>query len=191
MKDKTLVNMQDGTVTAFSNRIYIIVDADTDTDMITFKLKDGTVINWPVPDASNLNGFQKRAYMYGLLSKVKAALAPYPKNKYKEVIQRKIKELYKGEFKAKIFGDSMSVIKLTDIQKAYAIAKSKQDPSFIHWSNVDNAEVISEVLSDWNNKSRSEKNAVRKNPYVQLELAGLNVTTHPEASKVLKNENEN
>jgi len=184
-KVTNIVEMSDGTTVDFGKRGTLVTSINLDSATIVFKMVTGAVINWQVEGVENLSDFQKKVYLYGLLSKIKSAMAPVAKEDLECFINKQIETINSGTFLVRAFGDTVGEVKLTDIQKAYAIAKSKQNPDFIHWANVDDVNVISEVSTDWKAKSTQEKNVVRRNPYVQLELSILGTASNPDAGTEL------
>ena len=184
-KVTNIVEMQDGTKIDFGKRGTLHTSVDLPTNTISFKMVTGDIINWVVPGTEGLTDFQKKVYLYGILSKIKTAMAPVDLKELKKFIEKQMEAINNGIFIVRAFGDTVREVKLTDIQKAYAIAKSKQNPDFIHWGNVEDTSVIEQVSQDWEAKSTSEKNADKRNPYVQLELATMHIAANPEVGAVL------
>jgi len=180
-----VVQMEDGTTIDFGKRGVVDISIDLKSATMVFKTVNGKVISWQVQEIDNLFPFQKKVYLYGVLSKIRTAMAPVDRAELEDFINKQIEAINAGIFNVRAFGDPTREVKLLDIQKAYAIAKSKQTTGFEHWANVDDVRVIGEVLGDWATKSASAKNKIRRNPYVQLELSLLQTAKHPEAGSEL------
>jgi len=175
-KEVRIVTLEDGTQANFGARANLLSTIDLETSTLTFKLVTGKVVNWVITEIDNLTAFQKTVYMYGLLEKIKTSLAPVKLPKIEEAIAKQIAAIAKGEFNIRSINNAGEVV-LTDLQKAYALAFSKQYPDKAGWSEVDSPATIAEVLEVWENKTPAQRNAIRRHPSVAWELNVMAIAT--------------
>ena len=168
-----LVTLEDGSVVDFGVRANVLVDIDQDTQVIAFALSNGKKISWVISGLENLTPFQVQVYLYGLASKVKSSLARFKDlTEVEAAIHKQIESIDSGVFILR--SGKEASLSLSNLQKAYAIVKS-QEEAFASWINVDSEEVIKEVLARWETFSTANKNALRKNAYIKLEVSKLEV----------------
>jgi len=171
-KEKALniVTMEDGTQANFGSRNKVLSAIDLATKDITFRVADGTIINWVPKETDNLSPFQLTVFLYGLLERVKTGLSSTKSlSKVAEVINAQIGTIDKGEFNIRSIS-STGAIELTLLQKAYALAMAGVEGGNPNWANVDNSEAIEQVLAVWENKTPVERNAIRRHPLVQTQI---------------------
>jgi len=99
------VTLSDGTTANFGSKTQLISTLDVATATLTFKLATGAVITWAVQDIDNLEDFQKKVYLYGLLEKVKSTLSPAKKDQLEDSINSSIDSIKKGEFNIRAAGN--------------------------------------------------------------------------------------
>ncbi len=182
-KVERLVTLEDGSVVNFGARANVLVHSDNEAKVITFALSNGKKITWAAPEVEGLTPFQVQVYLYGLAAKVKSSLAPLKDlADIEKAIAKQIASIDSGVFILKSNGRE-AVAKLTNLQKAYALVKSATT-GFESWEDVDAAEVITEVIERWEALTVSQRNSIRKNAYVKLELARLDVVSAKEAELI-------
>jgi hypothetical protein len=168
-----IITMDNGKAVDFGKRANVLVDIDQE-GIITFSLANGKSVVWKVSDLDNLTPFQVQVFLYGLASKVKSSLAPIKElDAIEAVINKQIESINNGTFYLKVGKEA--VAKLTNLQKAYAIVKASTDVDFADWTDLTKVEVIEDVVARWEAFTTSEKNSIRKNAYVKLELAKLDI----------------
>jgi hypothetical protein len=140
----------------------------TENNTISFNFVDGSKVDL---DVSSLSEEVKQdALLYGLTNKVKAALAG--KKTLQETIDEVTKQV-KGIQEGNFYLKSMSVTaELTLELKAFAKVKSLQ-AAFVHWADISNPVVVSEVLEFWKGLDRAAKNRVARNTNVMAALIQL------------------
>lgn len=176
-KKQRVVTMKDGSQVNFGVRGNVISSVDTETSTLNFKVITGDTITF---DASGIEGqpvdalteFQKQVYLHGLLAKVKSSLAPIKVEDLVTAITKQLESLAKAEFNVRGAGSEV-VTGLTILEKAYAIAKSARSTEHAHWADLDDAKTVEEVQAYFATLTPGEKNKLRANAYVKLELAKL------------------
>jgi hypothetical protein len=175
-KEVRIVTLDDGTQVNFGARANLLSSIDLESSTIIFKIVTGKVINWVITEMDNLTPFQKTVFMYGLLEKVKTSLAPVKLAKLEEAIAKQIAAVTKGDFNIRSI-NTVGEVALSDLQKAYALAFSKQYPDKAKWADIDDVATIAEVLEVWENKTPVQRNAIRRHPSVAWELNVMAIAT--------------
>jgi hypothetical protein len=200
VKQVRILPMDDGSNVNFGARANLISTIDVDNLVISFKIAldpIGKVITWALGEVVNTDAegnvtgkpFEavatfpenfKKIFLYGLMERVKSSLAPVKLADLPTAIAKQIEAINKGDFIIRSVEGEDGEVALTKLQKAYATVKS--NPLYVtvakpEWANVDDAATIADVLNFWEGLSASDKNNIRKNPYVKLEQAKLEVGT--------------
>lgn len=140
----------------------------TENNTISFNFVDGSKVDLDVSSLSE--EVKQEALLYGLTNKVKASLAG--KKTLQETIDEVTKQV-KGIQEGNFYLKSMSVTaELTLELQAFAKVKSLQ-AAFIHWADISNPIVVSEVLEFWKGLDRAAKNRVARNTNVLAALIQL------------------
>lgn len=171
-KEKVLniVTMSDGTQANFGARAKVLSAIDLEDKQITFRVADGSIINWLPKELDNLSDFQLPVFLYGLLERVKSGLSSTKGlDKVAEVINKQIEAIDAGEFSIRAVS-STGAVELTLLQRAYAIAMSGVEGGNPKWANVEDTAVIEEVLEVWEGKTAVERNAIRRHPLVSTQI---------------------
>lgn len=174
VKADRIVTLEDGVATNFGKRANLLTVVDEAAGTIVFKIITGKVIPWTVPFVEGLSDFQKTVYFYGLAAKVKSSLAPVDLADLQVAIEKQITSIDAGVFILRPVSEGAS--SLTNLQKAYALVKASRDEALAHWAEFTPA-VIAEVAALWATFDVSQKNSIRKDAYVRLELAKLDAST--------------
>ena len=165
-----IVTMSDGTQANFGARAKVLSAIGLEDKQITFRVADGSIINWSPKELDNLTDFQLPVFLYGLLERVKSGLSSTKGlDKVAEVINKQIEAIDGGEFNIRAVS-STGAVELTLLQQAYAIAMSMVEGGNPNWANVQDTAVIEEVLAVWENKTAVERNAIRRHVLVSTQL---------------------
>ena len=169
-KQVRIVDMEDGTRVNFGVRANTLSNIDVETSTVTFKIVTGKVINWVFSGLESLSALHKTMVLYAGAEKVKSALTGMKEpEKIVEEIEKQIAKISAGEFPIRVLGESSGDVKLDNWQKAFAMAVAYQPGTpYPHWTNVDDATVITEVLNIWAGKTAQEKNKVRRHEKVLM-----------------------
>lgn len=169
-KQVRIVDMEDGTRVNFGVRTNLISVMDVATSTVTFKFSTGKIITWTLAGLDGLSELHKTMVLYAGMEKVKSYLTGV------KDVEKMISEVLKhtpliseGKFAIRVPGESSGDVKLDNWQKAFAMAVAYQPGTpYPHWTNVDDATVISEVLNIWAGKTAQEKNKVRRHEKVLM-----------------------
>lgn len=180
MSDSRIVEMEDGSEVNFGKRANLLTSVDGTT--VSFKLFSGKIITWVVEGIDDLTDFQKVVYIFGLTEKVKSNIASVKDVTELEIaIHRQITSLSSGVFYTR--GTSSNAVVLDNLQKAWATVKSDQE-GFEHFIDYAEPAVSREIATLWAEMSRPAKNLIRKNVYVVVEKAKLDLADGVEAELV-------
>lgn len=175
-KKDRLVTMQDGSVKNFGVRANLLTSVDAESGVITFDFFTGETIAFNAytiegQTVETFTAFQKQVFVYGLLAKVKTALAPIKVEGLFEAVTKQLDAIAKAEFTTR--GHAETVVGLSDLEKAYALAKVVQGDAPEYFSDLNDARTIEEVQAHFATLTTGGKNKLRNHPKVALELAKL------------------
>jgi len=180
MSDSRIVKMEDGSEVNFGKRANLLTSVDG--TIVSFKLFSGKVIAWEVEGIDELTDFQKTVYIFGLTEKVKSNIASVKDVAELEIaIHRQVASLSSGVFYTR--GTSSSAVVLDNLQKAWATVKSGQE-GFEHFIDYAEPTVSREIATLWSEMTRPAKNLIRKNVYVVVAKAKLDLADGVEAELV-------
>lgn len=167
-----IVTMEDGTTANFGTRTKLLTAFDVPSATVTFRLFNGTTINWILAGIEALTDFQKTIYIYGAVEKVKSSLTSMTVDKLEAAINKQTTLIDSGVFNIRSSSET-GLVKLSDLQKAYALAIALLFPERSHWANISDKDVMVEVLAAWESKTPTERNAIRRDPNVSLQLSTI------------------
>jgi hypothetical protein len=175
-KKDRLVTMQDGSVKNFGVRANLLTNVDHETGLVTFDFFTGETISFNAyaiegQTVETFTAFQKQVFIYGLLAKVKTALAPIKVDGLFEAVTKQLDAIAKAEFSTR--GHAETVVGLSDLEKAYALAKVVQGDAPEYFSDLTDVRTIEEVQAYFATLTTGGKNKLRNHPKVALELAKL------------------
>jgi len=175
-KKDRLVTMQDGSVKNFGVRANLLTNVDHETGLVTFDFFTGETISFNAfgiegQTVETFTAFQKQVFVYGILAKIKTSLAPIKVDGLFTAVTKQLDAIAKAEFTTR--GHAEAEVGLSDLEKAYALAKVVQGDAPEYFSDLADQRTIEEVQAYFATLTTGGKNKLRNHPKVALELAKL------------------
>lgn len=188
---KRIVTMEDGSTQDFGKRAKLTASYNIEDNTVIFKVITGEILAYTAPIPENTPEFIQIAALYGFLSKIKSGIGTAQPivSKTKVVgknedgsditetievhelantIKTQIDSLKEGKFTIRSSSEEDG-LGLTIDQEAWALARiyvqKKKEWSDSNGNVSTEPHIVEEIQQEWDNKSRVERNKIRKNQY--------------------------
>jgi hypothetical protein len=188
---KRIVTMEDGSTQDFGKRAKLTASYNVEDNTVTFKVITGEILLYTAPIPENTPEFIQIAALYGFLSKIKSGIGTAQpvvtktkvigKNEdgsdiietievheLANTIKTQIDSLKEGKFTIRSSSEEDG-LGLTIDQEAWALARiyvqNKKEWSDSNGNVSTEPHIVEEIQQEWDNKSRVDRNKIRKNQY--------------------------